>query len=119
MRAYLFVLQRQNLGRRFGASKMHLNPTVAWPAVRSKTVVLLLLIHCFMYLPLFVGFCVWSLFRYAILSILSSFLRSSRRGRESWLLCFNCIFDAVLLIVLCGFLHGAVCWSEVSDCGIS
>ena len=42
-----FVLQQQqNLGRRFGTSKMHLSPSLALAAVRSKAVVLLLLIHC-------------------------------------------------------------------------
>ena len=41
----LFVLQQQqNLGRRFGTSKMH--SIVALAAVRSKAVVLLLLIRC-------------------------------------------------------------------------
>ena len=34
----IFVLQQQNLGRRFGSSKMHLSPTVAFAAVRSKVV---------------------------------------------------------------------------------
>ena len=42
----------RSYGRRFGASKMHLSPMVA--AVHSNAVVLLLLIHCFMYLTLFV-----------------------------------------------------------------
>ena len=37
---------------------MHLNPLVAWATVHSKAVVLVLLIYCFMYLPLFMGFCV-------------------------------------------------------------
>ena len=36
----------QNLGRRFGTSEMHLSPHVALAAVRSKAVVLLLLIRC-------------------------------------------------------------------------
>ena len=40
----LFVSQQhQNLGRRFGTSKMHLSPQVALAAVRSKAVVLLLI----------------------------------------------------------------------------
>ena len=38
--------------QRFGKSKMHLNPTTALAAVRSKVVVLLLLIHCRLLLPL-------------------------------------------------------------------
>ena len=44
--------RQQNLGRRFGASKMHLSPPVAWAAVRSKAVVLLLLTFCLLLLPL-------------------------------------------------------------------
>ena len=41
---------------RFGASIMHLSPPLAYAAVSSKVVVLLLLLnYCFMYLPLFVG----------------------------------------------------------------
>ena len=42
-------------------------------AVRSKAVVLLLFIHCLLLLPLFVGFCVGSLFFCAVLCVLSSF----------------------------------------------
>ena len=43
----IFMLQQQqNLGRKFGTSKMHLSPPVALTAVRSKAVVLLLLIRC-------------------------------------------------------------------------
>ena len=43
----MFVLQQQqNLGQRFGASKMHLSLLVSWAAVRSKAFVLLLLIRC-------------------------------------------------------------------------
>ena len=43
----IFVLQLQlNLGRRFGTSKMQLSPLVVLVAVRSKAVVLLLLIRC-------------------------------------------------------------------------
>ena len=48
-----FVLQQQqNVGRRFGTSKMHLSPPVASAAVRSKAVVLLLLTFCLLLLPL-------------------------------------------------------------------
>ena len=43
---------QQNLGRRFGTCKMHLIPPVAWAAVRSKAVVLLLLTFCLLLLPL-------------------------------------------------------------------
>ena len=50
--ACIFLQQQQNLGRRFGASKMHLSPPVAWAAVRSKAVILLLLTLCLLLLPL-------------------------------------------------------------------
>ena len=43
----MFVLQQQqNLGLGFGASKMHLSTPVALTAIRSKAVVLLLLVRC-------------------------------------------------------------------------
>ena len=48
---------------------------------RSKAVVPLLLIHCFMFL---------TLFRCAVL-VSSLVLKSSLRGRESWLLYFVCL----------------------------
>ena len=45
--------QQQNLGRRFGTSKIHFSPPpVAEAAVRSKMVILLLLICCLLLLPL-------------------------------------------------------------------
>ena len=49
--------QRQNLGQRFRISKMHLSHRVALAAVRSKVVVLLLLIVT----PI-MGFCNFSMF---------------------------------------------------------
>ena len=49
---FLVLQQQQNLGRRFGTSKMHLRPPVAEAAVRSKAVVLLLLTFCLLLLPL-------------------------------------------------------------------
>ena len=46
---------QQNPERRFDVSKMHLSPhAVASADVRSKVVVLLLLIHCLLLLPLLV-----------------------------------------------------------------
>ena len=48
-------------------------PPVAKAAVRSKAVVLLLLIHCFKYLILCVGVLCWSLFCYALLCVCSIF----------------------------------------------
>ena len=46
---------------------------MAKAAVRSKAVVPLLLNHCFMYFPLFVGALSLSLFCHALLCVLSSF----------------------------------------------
>ena len=51
-RTFLVLQQQQNLGRRLGTSKMHLSLPVAWAAVRSKAVVLLLLTLCLLLLPL-------------------------------------------------------------------
>ena len=68
--------------RIFDASKMHLSVPVAWAAVCSKAMVLLLLIYCFMYLPLFVGVLCWSLFWYALLYVLSSFAIILTRKRK-------------------------------------
>ena len=83
VRIFLCILQQKNLGRKFGASKLHLSPPppplVALTAVRSKAAVLLLLIYCFMYLPLFVGFCVGHCFG---MHYFMSFL-ILQQGRES------------------------------------
>ena len=42
---------------------------MAWAAVRTKMVVLLLLVHCLLLPPVFVVFCVWSLFCYAVFNV--------------------------------------------------
>ena len=83
MRAeHFFVLQQQqNLGRRFGTSKMHLSPPVAWAAVRSKEVVLLLLTFCLLLLPLWESVIVLCFVVRYFMSILV--LQSSWWGRES------------------------------------
>ena len=84
--------QQQNLGRRFGTSKMHLSPTtpppVALAAFRSKAVVLgSVVADCYSQLwdPVIV---LCFVVRYFV-SILV--LQSSRLGGESWLLCFVCL----------------------------
>ena len=62
-------LLQKNLGRRFGTSKLHLSPNpVALAVVRSKAMVLLLLIVA----PI-VGFCNCSMFCCALLCVLSRF----------------------------------------------
>ena len=48
-------------------------PPVVWAAVRSKAVVLLFLNHFLCTSHCLWGFCVWSLFCYALHSVLSSF----------------------------------------------
>ena len=45
-------LQQQNLGRRFGTSKMKLIPKLAYAAFLSTAVVLLLLIYCLFVAPI-------------------------------------------------------------------
>ena len=64
-------------------------------AVRSKAVVLLLLIYCLMYFPLFVGALCLSLFCYALLCVHSSFAiilkRRERKLVALLLLSYSCI----------------------------
>ena len=81
--------QEQNLGRKFGASKMHFSPPVALAAVHSKVVVLLLLIPCLLILPLWDSVIVLCFDLHNFVSILV--FQSSRWGRESLLLCFVCL----------------------------
>ena len=73
------------------ASNMHLSPPpppppppppVTFTALRSKAVVLLLLIYCFMYFPLFVGVLCLSLFCYTLLCIHSSLAIVLKRKRK-------------------------------------
>ena len=74
---------------------MHFSPPpVAWATVCSKSVVLLLLIYCLMYFPLFVGVPCLSLFCYALLCVHSSFaiiLRRKRKLVALLLLSYRCI----------------------------
>ena len=104
-----FVLQqRQNLGRRFGISKMHINPLVAVADVRSKAVVLLLLIRFWLLPPLWDSVIVLCFVVRYFVSILV--LQSSWWGKESWLLCFVCL--PCVWWLLCGSssrCHAFVC----------
>ena len=105
----IFVLQQlENLRRRFGTIKMHLSPPVDLPAVRSKAVVLLLLIRCWLLLPLWNYVIVlWFVVR-NFMSILV--LQSFWWARENWMLCFVCLPGVSWL--LCGSssrCHGFVC----------
>ena len=94
---------------------MHLSPQVAWAAVRSKAVVLLLLTFCLLLLPLWESVIVLCFVVRYFMSILV--LQSSWWGRESGLLCLTC-----LLVSRGGWAaspRGATGLSAVCDCGIS
>ena len=82
---------------------------MAWTAVHPKVVVLLLLIYCLIYFPLFVGVLCLSLFCYALLCVHSSFAIIFKRKKK--------LIALVLLSV--ALPPGAVSWSAVCDCGIS
>ena len=78
---------------------MHLSlPSVSFAAVRSKAVVLLLFIRCWLLLPLWDSLIVLCFVVRYIMSILV--LQSSWWGRESWLLNFVCLPGVSWL--LCG-----------------
>ena len=70
---------------------MHFSPPVALAAVRSKAVVLLLLIRCLLLLTLCGSVIVLCFVVHYFVSI--PVLQSSQWGRESWLLCFICLAD--------------------------
>ena len=94
----IMLQQQQNLERRFGTSKMHLSPLMTLAAVHSKVMVLLLLIRCWLLLPLWDSVIVLHFVVRYFVSILV--LQSSRWGGESWLLCFVCLL--VVSWLLCG-----------------
>ena len=90
--------------------------------VLSKAVVLLLLIYYLMYFPLFVGVLCLSLFCYALLCVLSSFVTIFTRKRVLvafivlWMSCYRkCFFLAVpwvglqCVIVVCPY-HTHFCF---------
>ena len=82
------------LGRKFSARKMHLSLLVALAVVRSKVVVLLLMIYCLMCFPLFVGVLCLSFICYALLRVHSSFAIIMKRKRKLvalLLLSYRCI----------------------------
>ena len=104
----IFVIkQQQNLGQRFGTSKMHLSPPppththppVTLAAVRSKAVDLLL-ICCWLFLPLWDSVIVHLLCFVVRCFVPILVLQSSWWGRESELLCLVCLPGVSRL--LCG-----------------
>ena len=93
---------------------MHLSPQVAQAVVHSKAVVMLMLIYCFMYLPLFVGAPCWSLLWYCIIA-----LQSSWQGRQSFFLCFTCLSNVLLVVMMCASSSRCHVLFVVCECGIS
>ena len=92
-----------------------LSPPVAYAAVRSKAVVLLLLIYCLMYFPLFWGVLCLSLFCYSLLCVHSSFaiiLKRKRKLVALLLLSYRCIVSINVM-----WLFLAVPWVGL-QCGI-
>ena len=95
---------------------MHLCHPVVLAAVPSKAVVLLLLIYCLMYFPLFVGVLCLSLFCYALLCVHFSFAIILKRNRQLVVFCI------IVLQMYCyhkcsvALPHGAVGWIAVCDC---
>ena len=75
---------------------------------------MLLLNHWFMYFPLFVGICVWSLFCYTLLCVLHS-------DEEEIAGCFALIVFLMYCDCWCfmAFPHDVVGWSAVFDGGTS
>ena len=69
---------------------------MAWAAVHSKAVVLLLLINCLMYVPLFVGVLCLSLFCYSLLCVDSSIEITLKRKRKLAVLLY-CLTNVLLL----------------------
>ena len=93
---FLVLQQQQNLGQRFGTSKMHSNRPVAYAAVHSKAVVLLLLTFCLLLLPLWESVIVLCFVVRYFMSILV--LQLSWWGRESWLLCLICLLGCLVMV---------------------
>ena len=92
--ALLVLQQQQNLGRRFGTSKMHLSP----PPPRWLRLLSVLsrwfccfLAFCLLLLPLWESVIVLCFVVRNFMSILV--LQSSWWGRERWLLCLVCLPD--------------------------
>ena len=74
---------------------MHLSPVVAKPAVRSKAVVLLLLIRCLVCFPLVVG--VLCLYLFCVLSSFAIILKRKRELIASLLLSNGCLVSVNVL----------------------
>ena len=92
---------------------------MALAAVRSKAVVLLLLIRCLVYFQLVLGVRCLSLICCALLYVLSSFAVILKRKRELvalLLLSYGCLVTVKYSVTLP---QSAVGWAAVCDCVIS
>ena len=101
-------------GQGFGASGVHLSPPVAWAAVRSRAVILLLLTLCLFLLPFWRSVIVLCFVVRYFMSILV--LHSSWWGVGA-----RCLAWFVFLVSRGGWValpRGVVGFSAVSDCGI-
>ena len=92
---FLVLQQWQNIGQRFGTSKMHLSPPVALAAVQSKAVFLLLLVT-----PI-VGYYNSSMFCCGLLYVHSSFaiILMGKRELVALLLSSWCLVIVVWLFL--------------------
>ena len=108
----------RELGWRFGACKMYLSPSMAYAAVCSRAVFLLLLICCIMYFPLFVGVPCLPLFCYALLRVHSSFAILLKRTRK---LVALLLLSYRYIVHKCSVAFSSRCrgLSAVCDCCIS
>ena len=90
---------------------------MTFPGVRSKSMILLLLIYCIFLPPLFVSGFLWSLTSYAVLSVISSYAINFLRKREA-VVPLSLSFCSHVLVSVLRLPHGAVCWSAVCECDI-
>ena len=86
---------------------------MALAAVLSKAVVLMLLNYCFMYLLLFVVCLWWSLFRYALLCVLSSFAIILTRKIEREMAALSLLSFLCVVIVNVMWLFLTVPWVDL------
>ena len=104
----LVFLQQQNLGRKFGAGKMHLSPPTHTHTRKLRLLSVLRrwlccfwsMDYCLMYFPLFVDVPCLPLFWYALLYVLSSFAINLKRNRglvASLLLSCGCLVTVKVL----------------------
>ena len=107
------------LERAASPSRVKYSITEPLRSLCSKAVVLLLLIYCLIYFPLFVDVLCLSLFCYALLCVYSSFaiiLKEKRKLVALLLLSYRCI---VTTNVLWLFITAPLGWSAMCGCVIS